>query len=178
MNLFSLDPYLAATACRDGGRGRIVILSGGRGAGKTSWCLALANIARELGLAVAGLVSPAVFREGRKIAIDLRDLRDNETRRLAERPAPGTPGTAGLGWRFETSTLAWGNRIVESAGACDLLMIDELGPLEFRDDAGLNEAFAAVDAGEYRLAVLVVRPELVPEASRRWPEAQVVRPLG
>ena len=112
------------------------------------------------------------------IAINLRDVRGKETRRLASLPAPGIPGTAGLGWRFEAETLSWGNQVIDRAMQCDLLVIDELGPLELRDNAGLYGAFAAIDARDYTLAVVVVRPELIPEALHRWPEAQVVLPLG
>lgn len=154
--------------------GRIVILTGARGAGKTSWCRAFADLARRLGLTVGGLVSPAVFRDDQKIAIDLHDLGGGQTRRLAERPSPGQPGTAGLGWRFAATTLAWGNQVIGNAGFRDLLLIDELGPLEFRENRGLTNAFAVIERRRYRLAVVVIRPELIAEALRRWPEAQVV----
>lgn len=178
MNRFSHTPYRILKANAEAGQQQLIILSGGRGAGKTTWCEDLVDLARAMGLKVAGLVSPAIFFKGRKIAIDLRDVRGKETRRLAHLPAPGTPGTAGLGWRFEAETLSWGNQVIGRAIQCDLLVIDELGPLELRDNAGLSGAFAAIDARDYTLAVVVVRPELIPEALHRWPEAQVVLPLG
>lgn len=178
MNALVLTPDRSAKVRQDDIRGQIALLSGRRGVGKTTWCQALVQQARAFGLTVSGLLSPAVFQVGRKIAIDLHDLRSNETRRLAARPAPGAPGTAGLGWRFETATLAWGNRLIEEAGFCDLLVIDELGPLEFRDNVGLNKAFSIIDGRNFRLAVIVVRLELIPVALQRWPGARVVKPLG
>lgn len=147
----------------------LILLTGPRGSGKTRWCERLSRAARVAELTVAGLVSPAVFEAGVKTAIDLLDLPTGTRRRLAERPPPGVPGTAGLGWRFEEETIAWGNTILGRTGPCDLLVIDELGPLEFRDEGGLSTAFAAVEARRYRRAVVVVRPELLDGARARWP---------
>jgi nucleoside-triphosphatase THEP1 len=145
----------------------LVLLTGPRGAGKSRWCERLAGVGREAGLRVAGLVSPAVIESGVKTAIDLLDLGSGARRRLADRPPPGLPGTAGLGWRFRSETLAWGNEVLERTGPCDLFVLDELGPLELRDEGGLASSFPALAARRYRLAVVVVRPELLGEAHRR-----------
>ena len=51
--------------------GSLAILTGGRGAGKTRWCEALARSGRDAGLSVAGVVSPPVLTEGAKSGIDL-----------------------------------------------------------------------------------------------------------
>ncbi|WP_205204667.1 nucleoside-triphosphatase [Azonexus hydrophilus] len=171
-----LTPHAALDRCREGGTRQLVLLSGERGAGKTTWCRSLADLAQEQGLIVAGLASPAVFCDGRKTAIDLLDLSCGETRRLAERAGFGTLETAGLGWRFDPATLAWGNALIKSAGACDLLMIDEMGPLEFSGRDGFTAGFAVIDACRYRLAVIVVRPKLMPIALQNWPQAQIVEP--
>ncbi len=145
----------------------LVLLTGPRGAGKSRWCEQVAGVGRAAGLDVAGLVSPALVEAGTKTAIDLLDLSSGARRRLADRPPPGTPGTAGLGWRFRPETLAWGNQVLERTGPCDLLVIDELGPLELRDGGGLASGFTALAVRRYRLAVVVVRPELLGEAHRR-----------
>ena len=176
MSPFMLTPHAALDRCREGGTRQLVLLSGERGAGKTTWCRSLADLAQEQGLIVAGLASPAVFCDGRKTAIDLLDLSCGETRRLAERAGFGTLETAGLGWRFDPATLAWGNALIKSAGACDLLMIDEMGPLEFSGRDGFTAGFAVIDAYRYRLAVIVVRPKLMPIALQNWPQAQIVEP--
>ena len=147
----------------------LVFLTGPRGAGKSRWSERLAASAREAGLAVAGLISPAVIEAGVKTAIDLLDLATGTRRRLADRPAPGVPGTAGLGWRFLPDTLAWGNEVLEQTGPCDLLVLDELGPLELGGEGGLSSAFRTLQARHYSLAVVVVRPELLAEARERWP---------
>ncbi|HQL39217.1 MAG TPA: nucleoside-triphosphatase, partial [Anaerolineaceae bacterium] len=71
-------------------RGRIVIITGGRGAGKTRLCLRLAERARAYGWRVAGAACPAVVQAGEKTGIVVQDLRSGETRRLAQRLTPGS----------------------------------------------------------------------------------------
>lgn len=151
--------------------GSLALLTGGRGAGKTRWCEAFARAGREVGLAVSGLVSPAVLARGEKTGIDLLDVASGQRRRLAERARADLPGTEGLGWRFDPETLALGNALLARIATCDLLLVDELGPLEFGRGSGLTAAFALLDASRYRLAVVVLRPALVAAARARWPEA-------
>lgn len=157
---------------------QLVILTGPRGSGKTQACLKLAEAALARGKAPVGLISPAVFEDGHKTAIDLLDLGSGKRRRLAERPPPGAAGTAGLGWRFDATVLAWGNAILDRLPAGGLLVLDELGPLEFEHGQGLSAGLALLDARRHRLAVAVVRPELLTAALSRWPWAQTSDPLG
>jgi nucleoside-triphosphatase len=151
--------------------GTLALLTGGRGAGKTRWCEALVRAARDAGLSVAGLVSPPVLVGGEKTGIDLLDAASGERRRLAERARADLPGTEGLGWRFDPEALALGNALLARVGTCDLLLVDELGPLEFGRGSGLTAAFTLLDTRRYRLAVVVVRPALVAAAETRWPAA-------
>jgi nucleoside-triphosphatase THEP1 len=154
--------------------GTLALLTGGRGAGKTRWCEALARAGRDAGLAVAGLVSPPVLAGGEKTAIDLLDVASGERRRLAVRARADLPGTEGLGWRFDPEALAFGNALLGRVDTCDLLLVDELGPLEFGRESGLNAAFGLLDSRRCRLAVVVVRPALVAAARARWPEAALL----
>ena len=158
--------------------GSLALLTGGRGAGKTRLCEALARSAREAGLAVRGVLSPAVLTDGEKRAIDLIDLATGERRFLAERARPDLPGTAGLGWRFDPEALTAGNAALERIGTCDLLLVDELGPLEFGRGSGFTAAFDLLDARGHGLAIVVVRPALVAAAAARWSWAAPLWDLG
>ncbi len=158
-----------AALCQDGAAPQLTLLTGGRGSGKTRWCLHLLAQARASGIAVAGVVSPPVYTAGHKTGIDLQDVASGACRRLAERPAPGESGTAGLGWRFDPQALRWGNMLLAQLPPCDVLLIDELGPLEFRGEGGFLAGFQAIAAQQYRLALVVVRPELIDIARERWP---------
>jgi nucleoside-triphosphatase len=154
--------------------GTLALLTGGRGAGKTRWCEALARAGRDAGLTVTGLVSPPVLVDGEKTGIDLLAVASGKRRRLAERARADLPGTEGLGWHFDPEALAFGNALLARVDTCDLLLVDELGPLEFGRESGFTSAFGLLDARRYRLAVVVVRPGLVAAARARWPAAAPV----
>ena len=148
--------------------GKIIILSGEREAGKTTTCLRLAKEARQRGLRPAGVICPARWVGGRKVGIDLMDVRTGERRPLAEadeRPAAlRTPA-----YRFHQQGLDWGAAIVESATPCTLLIIDELGPLELVQGQGWASALDVLAAGRFERAVVVIRPDLIPRFRQRVP---------
>ena len=60
----------------------------------------------------------------------------------------------------------------------DVIIIDELGPLELEEGYGYQQALHLLDEGRYRKAVVVVRPSLLPLARVRWPAAQGVSVTG
>jgi nucleoside-triphosphatase len=142
----------------------IAVLTGGYEAGKTRACLALVAAARAEGWRVGGVASPAVFSRGAKSAILVEDLRTGESRLLATKSE--RPGAGGIGYAFDESALAWADGLVAAAPPCDLLVVDELGPLELLQGRGLRSALTVLREGRYRLALVVVRPDLV-EAFRR-----------
>ena len=101
---------------------------------------------------VAGLLSPAVMQDGQKTGIFLEDLNSGEQRLLAIDPltphanfvrasSPFGRGesvhTFPVGkWLFDPQVLRWGNAVLASCPPCDLLIVDELGPLEFNVGKG------------------------------------------
>lgn len=137
----------------------IVVLTGPREAGKTSACHRLATLATARGWTVAGVLSPAVFQGGRKVGISLFDLSSGLSRHFASRLQ--RPDPSGLGYCFEEAAISWANDVLSSAPPCDLLVVDEVGPLEILYGKGIATAFGVLRQGRYRLAVIVVRPELI-----------------
>ena len=68
----------------------------------------------------------------------------------------------------------WADQRLAEAEISDLLVIDELGPVEFFQGKGLLAGMERLDQGEYRVACVVVRSALLPNALQRWPNAIVV----
>ncbi|GAG90828.1 unnamed protein product [marine sediment metagenome] len=149
----------------------LFVICGDFETGKTRFSQRLALTMHELGWDVAGIVSPAVFQDDVKIAIDALDLRSGERCRLAELIQAGSKleGPATKRWQFSRETLNWCNFLLRSAVPCDLLMIDELGPLEFERETGMVCGIESIDEGDYLAAVIVIRPNLLAHARRRWP---------
>ncbi len=173
-----LDSPMPQVAALEGVEGRLVVVTGARGAGKTTWCEALVREARTLGLHTAGLLSPHVVEDGIRVAIDLVDVVTGERRRLATRPDPRFPppdARRGARWVLDHDTLAWGNAILGRVNRADLLVLDEIGALELRHGTGLVAGLRLLRDRRYGTACAVVRPDLVEEARRRWPWAQTLR---
>lgn len=141
------------------------ILTGERGAGKTSLCRLLAAQARENGWDAAGVISPAIFDNGQKTGILAVDLRGGESRPLACAIAGGRFALPLGKWYFDRTSLEWGEQVIANSPPCDLLIVDELGPLELLQQDGWQAALAVLRGGNYHLALVVIRPELL-EAAR------------
>jgi len=158
--------------------GTVYVVTGGRGAGKTTFCRRLLKEVRALsgGVVAAGVLSPKVREDHQDVAIDVVDVASGRRRRLAERrdPAATRDRLSTKRWQFHADSLSWGNTVLQSATPCDLLVVDELGILEFEGDDGWTGGIAAVDSAAYRAAFVVVRPELLARAQHRWPEAILI----
>jgi len=142
---------------------RVVVLTGKRGVGKTTVCRETVALARGRGHECAGILTLA--RDGIR---DVYDVRDGETRRLTRRPGYDSAVVQGR-FRFDPETLRWGGDVLARSVPCDLLFVDEIGPLEIERNRGWVVAFDVLRSGAFALAVVVVRPELVSRAQRRLP---------
>jgi nucleoside-triphosphatase THEP1 len=164
----------------------LVIVTGWRGSGKTSLCRQMIAAAQSLGWQAAGVLSPAKFKDGQKNAILIEDIRSAEQRQMAWWPLPGQRPEAVCTdenpydpdwkphWIFDQEALAWGEQLLAAITVCDLLVIDELGPFELAKGEGWVSGLRLLDGGQYRLALVVIRPELIEQARQRWPQAEVI----
>jgi len=152
----------------------ITILTGGRGSGKTTTCQKWVEQAHRADWHISGLISPAVFENGEKTAIDVINLKSGERRRLANRVNRHTGFDVTDHWNFSPDVMTWSNAALNEHTPCDLFMVDELGPLEFSLRQGWGNAFQALQEGFFRFAVVVIRPELLDEACRIWPYANII----
>ena len=145
---------------------KIVLLTGERSVGKTYLCQQVVRQARKKGYSCAGVLSPALFADTEKVGINLVDVATGEERLLAV--ADDAPGDVRWGrYRFVPATLEWATNRLETATPCDLLILDELGPLELERGKGLVQALDVLNGGGFSMALVVVRPELVATLERR-----------
>jgi len=117
---------------------------------------------------VGGLLSPGVYRQGVKVGIELLNLASNEKRLLAERRLQEIPNAPTRKWAMNYQTLEWGNTVLQKIGYYDLVVIDEMGPLEFLHGRGFQGAFDLIERRKFMTAVVVVRSSLLEAAQKTW----------
>lgn len=151
--------------------GNILVLTGERGAGKSAYLQGLIESYRQSSRTVAGLLTLGRFENGTKTGYIVTDLATGEARLLAHKLLPGSSLSEAKGmqfghWEFDPEVFAWGNQRLEQFTGADILAVDELGFLEFDLKAGWMASFEALRKQEYRLALVVIRPECIEPFSR------------
>ncbi len=155
-------------------KSRIIIITGERGIGKTIFCRKLIEDVVLNGFTVAGILSPARFERGVKVGIDITDLATKQRFCLAKRRKLVDPKSATPGWEFDQEKLEWGNTILDIDFNPDLLIVDELGPMELIHNKGWLNGICAINEGKYHGAIVVIRPELVTIGKKLWSQAEVL----
>ncbi len=155
-------------------QGRIILLSGEFENGKTTLCLKLLETAQTSGYSTKGVICPPVYENEIKTGIDVLNVESREQRHLAILRGSAIDGIYTTRWLFDQESIKWGNEILLKAVPCDLLLVDELGPLEFERGEGWQNGLRAVDSRAFHMTVAVIRPRLMDIALQRWPDAQVV----
>lgn len=156
-------------------KGNLWIISGEIGAGKTILCGALVKAFRNLDWKVTGVRSPAIMDAGEKTGIAVENLATGEVRQLAVSDyKPDGLEDDPIHWTFDPLVMAWSDQIFLNAVPTDLLVVDELGPLEMKKGIGWINALHALDSRKYRQAILIMRPKLLALAEKRWPWGKTV----
>lgn len=144
----------------------IIILTGERGAGKTTASHEAVTLAQAKEYACGGIITLTQPDGERKVL----DVGSGETRQLTL-PPDAKPAIVLGRFRFDPTTMGWGSMVLTSATPCQLLVVDELGPLELEQGRGWKTAFDVLQKGSFVLALVVVRPELVVKAQLRLPSS-------
>jgi nucleoside-triphosphatase THEP1 len=155
---------------------QIGLLTGPVGVGKTTVAECVVGQARRRGLVCGGLLAPAMGnRCGQKVGIWGLDLLTAERRTLA-RSDRDLGGPVVGPYSFDAAALAWATGVVErAAGACDLLVIDEIGKLELWRGIGLAPVLSRLASGEVLRSLVLVRDSLLADLqSRLGPVEQIV----
>lgn len=147
---------------RPAGQRQVTLLTGERGAGKSTVCLRVAEMARAAGLPVAGVASAyADLQRGRLEAVDL-----STSQRWPLASAVESLGGPAIGrFSFSPAGLARALDALQRAAGLDvaLLVVDEVGPLELGRREGfypLLERLRRLDSPDL---LVVVRPSLLGE---------------
>ncbi len=133
----------------------VVIITGRIGIGKTMVCRRVSRLLQERGYTCGGVVSYKVEEGG----IIVEDIGTGETGVLASRDSIHHGPRVGQ-YYFSTAGIALGIKAIDRGAASDLLVVDELGPLEL-SGGGFIKALDLLREREVKHCILVIRQQLV-----------------
>jgi nucleoside-triphosphatase THEP1 len=140
-------------------RAPLVIVTGPPGAGKSTVCRRVVELARTRGITAGGIVTVRRVEDRREAGLDVVDVATDERRPLAELDSVTGGPTTGR-WHFHPAALAFGLAGCRRVPPEALLVIDELGPLELVQHDGWDPLVPLLHAHTGPLLV-VVRPSLI-----------------
>ena len=140
-------------------RPRLVLWVGPRHSGKTTAAGELVRLARRRGLAVAGVLAPAIRQAGELVGFEVVDIATGRRVELARRDRAGDL-RAGR-FAFSKEALAFGTSALLAGKDAALVVVDEFGPLELAGE-GWRGAVDVLLGSSARVVMLVVREELAP----------------
>jgi nucleoside-triphosphatase THEP1 len=156
--------------CKD----RIFIITGEARSGKTLIISNLISELRKLRKKVTGVYSPARSKDNEKTGIYLVNISSQNLKLLANYQPGWDPENPKREWKMDPEVLKWGNKVIRESVPTSVLIIDELGFMEFEKNQGWISAFDILENGDYKLAIVVVRTGLLNLALARWETAKVI----
>ena len=135
--------------------------------GKTLLCKKLAEKFSSSGLMVSGILSikRTENRSGRKIFAQI--INSKEEREIAVFE-PGWDADFPIrDWRLNQENLEWADKMIRNLLPADVIIIDELGYLEFEMGRGLVSGIDILESGEYMAAFVVIRTSLIKAAREK-----------
>ncbi len=155
--------------------GEINLIIGERDVGKTILCSNLIENLKFKGYSVAGIISPGIYHDGMKVGITAMNIKSGEQVKLADY-SPGWDIENSLRvWRIISDAISWGNDVLNKSIPCDVLIIDEIGYLEFEKNNGWNKSFEILEKNGFKIAFVVVRKCFVESALLHWGKAQIIK---
>lgn len=145
-------------------RATIFVVTGEKGAGKTTFLSRLVQELQAEGVSVGGILAPEFWERNERRGFEVCDIRTNATTRLCTKDTRPTGITAGP-YVFNEEGIAFGRKAVEDAlaDAVQVLCIDEIGPLEISGGGWSPSLTRALHA--YRgILVLVIRSRLLEQS--------------
>lgn len=161
-----------------GNEQKLLIITGTQESGKTSLCKAGIAWCSNNGIPQTGVICPGIYKNNLRICItaynvqtgyscllgirnDMPDIQEQLHALGIKVTSPFTaPFIETPRWRFSLQAFAQCSSWLRTE-PCSVFWIDELGILEFKDQQGFYKAFEILNTQHYKLAITVIRPELI-----------------
>ena len=136
---------------------RIIIITGKKDSGKTSTLKRIINEQKSLRKTVGGIISEATGKGTAEVSYYVVDISTGEKELLATTEKIDTNIVFGR-FFFSEQGITFGRRALRKTKDTDIVAVDELGPLECREEGFFNETFKLVKQYKGEL-IFVIREE-------------------
>lgn len=145
----------------------VVIITGDRQQGKTTFVKQLITELKMQGVEVAGFLAPGVHEAGDRVGFDLMNIRNGEMTQLCRNS--GVEGVKFSRFIFSIEGIAKGDEILLPENIVDsqLVVIDEIGPMELKRQGWWKAVTRLVEASKVP-QLWVVRRNIVRAVAANW----------
>jgi nucleoside-triphosphatase THEP1 len=150
------------------GRPPVIIITGDIRQGKTTFLKRVTEDLLKENISLTGFLSIGIDRKGERMGFELYDLRNSSTIELCTR-VPSLEWVHYGSFYFNPEGLKKGYEILdtENLADTDIVVIDEIGPLEL-NNKGWNKSIEAICDNAQILQVWVVRRSITRLVARKW----------
>jgi nucleoside-triphosphatase len=148
---------------------RVLLLTGSPGVGKTTVLLRVVECLKAKGYSVGGMVSREVRSDGTRIGFEILDLGSGRRGWLAHVNRKVGPSVGKYRVNLEDLDNIGANAIVNAAENFDVVVIDEIGPMELFSEKFREAVRKAVEGGKLVVGVVhwKARDRLIDEVKSR-----------
>jgi nucleoside-triphosphatase len=133
---------------------RVLLITGSPGVGKTTILTEAVETLEKEGLKVGGMISREVRADGIRIGFEIVDLTSSKRGWLAQVSNGNGPQIGKYIVNLEDLEAIGAKSIIEAVGNCDVVVIDEIGPMELFSWKFKEAVVAALESQGLVLAVV------------------------
>jgi len=133
---------------------RLLFLTGSPGVGKTTVLLRVMESLKVKGYSVGGMLSSEVRSDGVRVGFEVLDLSSGRRGWLAHVNQPSGPQVGKYRVNLEDLNSIGAEAIMEAVDKCDVIAIDEVGPMELFSERFREAVKRAVECGKVVVGVV------------------------
>jgi len=133
---------------------RVLLLTGVPGVGKTTVLLRTVDVLKTKGYSVGGMISREVRSDGARVGFEILDLSSGKRGWLARANQESGPRVGKYRVHLSDLETTGANAVVAAAENCDVVVIDEIGPMEMFSERFKLAVKLAVDSGKLVVGVI------------------------
>jgi nucleoside-triphosphatase len=148
---------------------RVLLLTGTPGVGKTTVLMKVVNALKERGIRVGGMISREVRKGGTRVGFEILDLTSSRRGWLAHVNQKNGPQVGKYRVNIEDLNTVGAQAVTEAVEKCEVIAIDEVGPMELFSEKFKEAAWKALDSRKLVIAVVhwKAQNKLINEAKKR-----------